>query len=337
MITDKKNKKGDEKKSVTIYGKVRVKKYSALILSVIVAVLSLSSCAKPFETNADSGKRPENIKIVTTIFPIYDWVRNITGSDDVICLNGNGSDMHSFEPTVGDIADLSDADVFIYIGGESDAWVENAVKASKNTELVRIALIDKITALDEEIIDGMDAREEEQAVDEHIWLSLKKARECVSLIAETLSEADGTNAEKYKKNADNYNSELEYLDSLYSEAVSDAKRNVLLFADRFPFRYLTEDYNLEYFAAFPGCSAESEASFETMSFLIEKARELSLQYIMVLDGSDGKIAETVSEETGAEILTLNSCQSISKNEIDGGITYYSIMEQNLETLTEALD
>lgn len=312
-----------------------MKKLFTVILSLAIMLAAFSSCGgNPSVFTENSGE----LRIVTTIFPIYDWVKNITGSENVIYLNEKGVDLHSFEPTANDIIALSAADVFIYIGGESDEWVENAVTAAKNPELTAISLLELTDTLDEEIIEGMDAHdeEEESEPDEHIWLSLKKAQECVTGIADILSAKDTANADKYKANAEEYNKKLLDLDRQYEAVVSGAKRNTLLFADRFPFRYMTEDYGISYFAAFPGCSAESEASFETMAFLIEKTRELSLPYIIILDGSDGKLASAVSDETRAGILTLNSCQSVTKTDIKDGATYCSIMEENLKLITEAL-
>lgn len=296
-----------------------------------------SACDKT-ETNINNGKTT----VVTTIFPVYDWTKNVAGENcNVIYLDESGTDMHSFEPTAKDILTLSDADVFIHIGGVSDEWVESAVEASKNPGLITLSLINITGVLEEEIIDGMEHDHEHDhditQYDEHIWLSLKKAQKAVSAIADTLAKADSANAEQYKANAESYNAELNALDGKYTDCVSTAKRKTLLFADRFPFRYLTEDYGIEYFAAFPGCSAESEASFDTMTFLIEKTRELSLPCILTIENSDSKIADAISNETGTKILSLNSCQSVTKDDIDGGITYLSAMENNLQIITEALN
>lgn len=295
-----------------------------------------SSCSKT-ETDIDNGK----ITVVTTIFPVYDWTKNVTGENcNVIYLDESGTDMHSFEPTTKDILTLSESDVFIHIGGVSDEWVESAIKAANNPELITLSLIDVTGVLEEEIIDGMDHNHDHdhdiKKYDEHIWLSLKKAQKAVSAIAETLAKTDSAKAEQYKANAENYNAKLNELDEKYSDCVNTAKRKTLLFADRFPFRYLTEDYGIEYFAAFPGCSAESEASFDTMTFLIEKTKELSLPCILTIENSNSKIADTISNETGTKILSLNSCQSVTKDDIDGGITYLSAMENNLQIITEAL-
>ena len=314
-----------------------MKKIFIFILSVIIILSAFTSCTSTDETT-DNGK----INVVTTIFPVYDWTKNVAGENcNVIYLDESGTDMHSFEPTAKNILAITNADVFIHIGGVSDEWVENALSASGNTSLITLALADITGMIEEEIIDGMEHDHESDhdsaENDEHIWLSLKKAQKAVSAIADSLANADTENADEYRLNAENYNKKLSALDTEYTDCVNNAKRKTLLFADRFPFRYLTEDYGIEYFAAFPGCSAESEASFETMTFLIEKVRELSLPCIITIENSDSKIAGTISNETDTKILSLNSCQSVTKSDIDNGITYISAMENNLQILTEALN
>ena len=313
-----------------------MKKFFIFILSLALIVTVFSSCQQPETTQEKDG-----ITVVTTIFPVYDWTCNIAGDNcNVIYLDESGTDMHSFEPTAKDILTLAQADVFIHIGGVSDEWVEGAIESADNPELITLSLMDVTDVLEEEIIDGMEHDDDDDhdtaEYDEHIWLSLRKAKKAVSAIAETLSNADNANKDKYTANAESYNAKLTSLDGKFSDCVNNAKRKTLLFADRFPFRYFTEDYSLEYFAAFPGCSAESEASFETMTFLIEKTKELSLSCILIIENSDSKIAQTIGNETGAEILSLNSCQSVTKNDIDNGITYLSAMEKNLQIITEAL-
>jgi len=313
----------------------KLKKFFIFILSLVLIVTAFSSC-KQTETTSDNGK----ITVVTTIFPVYDWTRNIAGENcNVIYLDESGTDMHSFEPTAKDILTLAGADVFIHIGGVSDEWVDGAIESAKNPELITLSLINVTGVLEEEITPGMEHDDHDHDVtkyDEHIWLSLKKAQLAVSAIADTLAKADNANKEQYKANAESYNAKLSTLDGKFSDCVNNAKRRTLLFADRFPFRYFTEDYGIEYFAAFPGCSAESEASFDTMTFLIGKTKELSLPCILTIENSDSKIAGTISNETGAKIFSLNSCQSVTMNDITDGITYLSAMENNLQIITEAL-
>lgn len=317
----------------------QLKKFFICILALCFISVSFTSCT---DSALQNEKNDGSLSIVTTIFPIYDWVKNIAGeASEVIYLDGSGIDMHSFEPTAKDIITLSDADIFICIGGESDEWVDGAVSSSENNDLVVIKLMDITGGLKEEIVEGMQEDEhtheaDVSELDEHIWLSLKNAQTCVSAIAENLGELDAENKELYLSNADNYNSKLADLDKRYSQAVASAEKNTLIFADRFPFRYLTQDYSIEYFAAFSGCSAESEASFETITFLIEKTNELGIEYLIILENSDGKLADTIADETEAKILTLNSCQSVTSTEIENGKTYLSVMEENLSVLTEAL-
>ncbi len=316
-----------------------MKKLFICILSVILLAASLTACS---DNTSDNKNDYDGLSVVTTIFPVYDWVKNITGSTQgLVYLDKSGIDMHSFEPTANDILTIADADIFICIGGVSDEWVDATVESSANKDIRVIKLMDITGGLITETVDGMQEDEHHHDADiseydEHIWLSLKNAQTAVSSIAKTLAEIDTQNSKLYLQNAESYNKKLAELDGKYKNAVANAEKDTLLFADRFPFRYLTEDYGIKYYAAFPGCSAESEASFETITFLIEKTKELSLEYIIILESSDGKLANTVSSETGAEILVLNSCQSVTSEDIETGKTYLSVMEDNLAILTEAL-
>ena len=314
---------------------------------------------------AFTGKN-EKLQIVTTIFPVYDWVENVLGENpagaEVTMLLDNGVDLHSFQPTADDIIKISTCDVFIYVGGESDEWVTDALQEAVNKDMIVINLMDVIgnRAKEEEFVEGMqedshehdreeadpgDAdreetdHEEEAEYDEHIWLSLQNAEICVNSIAEKLSEKDPTDKEVYTNNAMQYNNELKSLDEEYRNVAENASVKTLLFADRFPFRYLTEDYGLDYYAAFIGCSAETEASFETVTFLADKTDELGLKHVLVIEGSDGKIAETVisnTKEKNQQICRLDSMQSVTAKDKESGTTYLSVMQNNLEVLKEAL-
>ena len=314
-----------------------MKKAILLFLSLIL-IFSFTACSDNTSDIPEDDGRPV---VVTTVFPVYDWTRNIAGDNcNVIYLDKSGADMHSFEPTASDIALLAKADVFIHIGGVSDKWVDSAIESAKNDSISVLSLMTVTGVLEEETVEGMQIHDHEDKntdeYDEHIWLSLKKAQTSVDAICETLCKADSINAETYKTNASAYNNKLCELDGKFETLTASAKRNTILVADRFPFRYLTEDYGIEYFAAFPGCSAESEASFDTMTFLIEKTKELSLPCILIIENSDGKLADTISRETGAKVLTLGSCQSVTQAQAENGLTYLSVMENNLTTLTEAL-
>ncbi len=325
-----------------------MKRFLALILAVIVAAIIFGGCSSA--PAKDDGK----LNIVTTIFPEYDWVSNITsGAEDVniTLLLENGADMHSYQPTAEDIVKISSCDVFIYVGGESDKWVDDALKGATNKEMTVINLLDILgtKAKEEETVEGMQAEkeekdgkevaEEEAELDEHVWLSLKNASMLCGKISDKLSEKDAKNKELYSKNTENYLKKLNELDARYKAVKDSAKYDTLIFADRFPFRYLIDDYNLKYYAAFSGCSAESEASFETVAFLAKKLDELKLPALMKIDGSDGKIANTVlqtSNQKDAKILELDSMQSVNKKDIEDGKTYLSIMESNLAVFTQAV-
>lgn len=311
----------------------------------------LSACS-------DSHKNNDKIKIVTTVFSEYDWTMNVLGDKkdnaDVTLLLDSGADLHSYQPTVEDIAKVATCDLFIYVGGESDEWVDGALKNVTNKNMIVISLLKTLgdKAKEEELIEGMqgeehnheegeehDEEEEETEYDEHVWLSLKNAGLFVEEIASALGKIDKDNASVYKNNAAEYNGKLSSLDKQYERAVKSAATKTVLFGDRFPFRYLVDDYGISYYAAFVGCSAETEASFETIIFLAEKVDEFGLGAIMKIESSDGSIAQTIKNNTNGKnqkILTMDSLQSATKNEYVAGRTYLKVMQDNLAVLTEAL-
>ena len=323
-----------------------MKKFLSAVVAAFLALGSLTAC------NSAGAKGNGKLQIVTTIFPEYDWVMNVLGDKasgaDVTMLLDNGVDLHSFQPTAADIMKISSCDLFIYVGGESDEWVEDALKEAVNKDMVVIDLMDELGSAvkEEELVEGMQGEDEEEEeeegeveYDEHVWLSLRNAQVLVKSISEALQKIDSANAEAYKKNADSYIESLKSLDADYKAVVDAASNKTILFGDRFPFRYMVDDYGLTYYAAFVGCSAESEASFETITFLAKKVDELALPAIFTIEGKDKRIAETISQNTASKdqkILTLDSMQSVSSGDIKNGTTYMSIMESNLSVLKEAL-
>ncbi len=323
-----------------------MKKIIALLSVLILTAFLVTGCGSGSSAGSSSHTEDSGLKIVTTIFPEYDWTRNILGDSDadLTLLVDNGTDLHSFQPSADDIITISTCDVFIYVGGSSDTWVEDALENASNENMRVINLMDVLgdTVKEEETVEGMQAEAEEDEgieYDEHIWLSLRNAETACRAIADELCSADEDNAELYRANADAYIEKLNSLDAEYQAAADSASCRTLLFGDRFPFRYMTDDYGLEYYAAFAGCSAESEASFETISFLAGKADELGLTHIITLENSSSQIAETVSAasaDKSAEILQMDSMQSVSAADIDAGADYISIMEKNLEVLKKAL-
>ena len=308
------------------------------ILLCAALLLGLCGCGDP------SGGE-DAIRVVVTIFPLYDWARNVAGNDphaDVSLLVKNGVDLHSFQPTTADMLAIRDCDLFIYVGGESDGWVHDALESAENPDRIVLNLMDVLgdALLEETCLEGMEEEAgEEETMDEHIWLSLRNARICVEAIADALTEADGADAEVYSEQAAAYADALDALDRQYAEAVEAAPFRTLLFPDRFPFRYLAEDYGIKCYAAFSGCSAETEASFETVAFLAETLKEQALPAVVTIEGSDVRLAETVissSGRTDCPILTLRSMQGVSAGEISGGASYLGIMEENLAVLKQAL-
>lgn len=334
-------------------------KFRKLLLSVFFVGIAvfLSACGRTSAdgVNVDEQNGQKKLQVVATIFPEYDWVREILGEQadnvELTLLLENGVDMHSFQPTMSDILKVSTCDVFIYVGGESDAWVADALKGAGNPERTAINLMEVLgdRAKEEEVVEGMQEEDghdghdheeqEELEYDEHVWLSLKNTQVFCDAISEALQAADPENAKLYQENTTAYKGKLAALDREYQAAVDQSESKTLLFADRFPFRYLTDDYNLTYYAAFTGCSAETDASFETITFLAGKLDELKLPVVFVIENSDGKVAKAVVENTNTrdqKILTLNSMQSVTSDEINAGTTYLSIMKENLKTLKEAL-
>ena len=327
---------------------------------------------------AEDAKDPnKKISIVTTIFPEYDWVREIVGNHadkfEITYLMNKGVDLHSYQASAEDIAKVSSADLFIYVGGESDTWAEDAIAEATNKDMKVINLLNSLGSdvKEEEVVEGMEAEDEhdhdhseeakdhdhadeakehdhdhdhakegeEVEYDEHVWLSLKNAQKLVMDIEANIESLDPDNAADYAANAQAYVKKLEELDKEYQKAVDESSVKYILVGDRFPFRYLVDDYGLKYSAAFVGCSAETEASFDTITFLAGKLDELGLKNVVTIENSNQKIAKTIIENTKNKdqgLLVLNSLQSVSQKDIDGGLTYLSVMKDNLEVLKKAL-
>ena len=312
-------------------------------ISTLAAFVMLLSCLMAPAALAD-----DKISVVTTIFPIYDWVRQVAGDNlsniDLTMLLDNGVDLHSYQPTAQDMMKVSNADLFIYVGGESDEWVEDVLEAAPNADIRAINLVEAMgeDIKMEEMVEGMEHAEEEdeEEADEHVWLSLHNAEKLVKVFADVLAEIDGEHADTYLNNAKEYEKKLSALDERYKETISSAAFDTLLFADRFPFRYLTDDYDLKYYAAFSGCSAESEASFDTVAFLIGKLNELALPAVIRLEDGRINIADTIIRNSATKdqrIVILHSMQQITGEDVRTGISYLSVMEDNLNALREALN
>ena len=354
--------------------------------SVITAAAFLASAAfTPIPALADEAGDDGRIQIVTTVFPEYDWVMNVLGDEadraDVTLLLDDGTDMHSYQPSAEDILTIATSDVFVYVGGESDEWVDDVLKEADNGDMAVVDLMDILgdDAMEEELLEGMQEEAEdgtakaaedmsdtdgnssgdaaeasgdtaeteadtadgaaEVEYDEHVWLSLRNSEVFVQAIAEALAEKDPDAADTYMENASTYIDQLAALDEKYQAAADASEKKTLLFADRYPFAYMAEDYGLTCYAAFAGCSAETEASFETIIFLANKVDELGIRSILVLENSDQKIADVVIQTTkkgDQQVLVMDSMQSKTREDIEDGVTYLNVMESNLKTLQEAL-
>ena len=319
-------------------------KFSLIRLFAICALLMLVACKSDSPT-------PKKISVVATTYPQYDWIQNILGgradSLNLELLVKNGMDLHSYKPSAKDIATIASADMVVYVGGESDEWVEKALEATPKAGRIEVNLIKALgnRVKEEEIVEGMQAEEKHEHAeapenDEHVWLSLKNAEILVMDLAEALSKQDTAHATEYRMNAALYIAKVSALDAQFRSAIDEATRKTILFGDRFPFRYLVDDYGIKYYAAFVGCSAESEASFETVAFLAGKMDSLQLPAIFTIDGSDGKIARAILEASkqskNAQVLTLNSMQSMTDAQAEAGANYLSIMQSNLEILKKAI-
>ena len=362
-----------------------MKKIAAFAMLVLTAALALVACSAESNEKAPAQKK---VSIVATIYPQYDWLKNILG-DRLDAMNlklliKNGTDLHSYKPSAQDIAAIASADMVVYVGGESDEWIEKALSATPKAGRVQVNLMEALgdRIKEEEIVEGMEhehhhehgeeaeehehehhehaeehehenhehaeAHEEhdhhehaeEAENDEHIWLSLKNAEILVRALADAIAKVDSTNATEYHMNAALYVAKISALDAQYRAATDSATLKTILFGDRFPFRYLVDDYGIKYFAAFVGCSAESEASFETVAFLAGKMDSLALPAIFTIDGSNGKIARAILDASKKSkktpVLSLNSMQSVTDAQMQSGIDYLSIMQSNLEVLKKAI-
>jgi len=322
-----------------------MKKYiNQLLVPIIATILMFTGCGKNNKP-ADTGNG--KISVVTTIFPAYDFARAVAGDKaDIIMLLPPASESHSFEPRPQDIIKIQKSGVFVYVGGESDAWVKDILKSIDNPKMKTVAMMECVEIVEEEIVDGMQSEEkngekkeggeEEPEYDEHVWTSPRNAKLIARKISETLIEADSSNADVYRQNTEAYLSRLDTLDAKFKGVVDSAARKTLAFGDRFPFRYFADAYGLKYFAAFPGCATETEASIMTLTVLIVKIKKEKIPVVFHIELSNEKMANTISEATGAKVRLFHSCHNVTKADFEAGKTYLDFMNANADALREAL-
>lgn len=371
MNADK--KRNTDSRSSVVSG-MRRKSVTAIVLAGCMALMAAgctgtgSSNTASADGSADSADKASDgkISVVTTIFPPYDFVREIAGDQaDIKMLLKPGEETHSYEPTPQDIIAIQNSDVFIYTGGENDVWVEDILSSMPDSDMVALRLVDCVDTVEEEQVEGMkgsaghDHGEEDyenvhgghtdeadlgetedespHEVDEHVWTSPVNASLIVEKIKNVLSEADPDHSELYEENTRAYQKQLSELDQEFRDVVDSAERNIMIFGDRFPFRYFADEYGLEYYAAFPGCAGDTEPSAATMAFLIEKVREEKVPAVLKMELSNADIANAIAEATGTEVKVLYSCHNLSADDFENGETYLSMMKKNVETLKEVLN
>lgn len=288
------------------------------------------------------NKNDNELTVVATNFPCYDFLRAVTKDSKikVEMLISPGSEIHDFEPTPGDILKIKNSKLFVYVGGESDEWLEDIISEIDPSKTKIVKLMDLVDVYEEEHVEGMEEEhepEEEEEYDEHVWTSPVNAKIIVEKLADEVIALDESNKETYIAARDSYIGELVDIDNSIREIVANSKRKEIIFGDRFPLRYFVEEYGLTYYAAFPGCAEQTEASAKTISFLINKVKEDKIPVVFHIELSNAKIAESISKETNAKVREFNSAHNISKKDFDSGITYVDIMKSNLLVLKEALN
>ena len=349
-------------------GSLRKAAFLRCVIALLIIVTSFTGCGTQQPSEQDDGR----LRIVATIFPPYDFARAIAGDEtkaDITMLLSPGEEVHSYEPTPMDIKRIQNCDLFLYVGGENDVWVERILENMGDKKPQTLRLVDLTDTVAEEVVEGMmeergehehehdaehaeeaehdhehishthsgdSSAEEHEEADEHVWTSPVKAAEITEAIAAKMAEIDPDNAESYKANAASYMEEILKVDAAFREIVDNAERRTIVFGDRFPLRYFAEEYGLEYFAAFPGCSSESEPSASTLAFLIDKVREERIPVVFSIELSNGNIARAICESTGAVRRTFHSCHNVTKDEMESGATYVSLMTENLGPVREVL-
>lgn len=324
--------------------KRKLNKYFIFGIVMLLAMLTFSACKdknKGKENKVDEGK----MNVVATIFPEYDFLRQIAGDHiNLTMLLKPGAESHSFEPTPKDIKNIEHANLFVYVGGDSDSWVESILESIDTTDTKIVTLMDCVDLVEEETVEGMTPEaeeagdgEEEVEYDEHVWTSPKNAIVIVQKLCDALCEIDPANKEDYIRNTNDYTKKLENLDQEFKEVVDTAKRKEIIVGDRFPFRYLVEEYGLTYYAAFPGCSTDTEANAATIAVLTDKVKEDAIPVVFHIELSNGKICDSICEETGAKSEQLNAVHNVTKEDFEAGITYLDMMEHNVHVLKEALN
>lgn len=312
-------------------------------IAIVMIVGTLVSCAKSSDDTFNPADKVK-LNVVATIFPQYDFLRQIGGDNiNLKMLLKPGAESHSFEPTPHDIKNIENSDLFVYVGGDSDSWIDDILDSVNTKKTTVVSLMDCVSTKEEESVEGMmpdgdDADTSgEPEYDEHVWTSPKNAEAIVQKLSDKLCSLDPKHAGEYQENTKKYLSKLEKLDQEFRDIVNNAKRKEIIVGDRFPFRYFADEYGLNYFAAFPGCSTDTEASADTMAFLIDKVKEDKIPVVFHIELSNQQVCNAICEQTGAKSELLNAVHNISADDYASGVTYINLMEHNVEVLKEALN
>lgn len=304
-----------------------------ILLICLLIVLIATGCGRE--------KSKAKYTIIATSFPGYDFARAITKDVkdvEVKMLLKPGSESHDYEPTPQDIIDIENCDMFIYVGGESDSWIDGILNDIDTSKVKIIKLMDLVDVIEEEHVEGMeDDEDEEIEYDEHVWTNPRNAIEIIEKLRDEIIVIDYENAANYIVNSDNYIKAIQDIDIKIREVIKKSKRKELIFGDRFPILYFVKEYELDYYAAFKGCSEQSEASAKTISFLIDKVKKDDIPVVFHIELSNGNIANAIASETGAKVLEFHTAHNISQKDFDNGLTYVDIMKKNIEMLKEALN
>lgn len=313
---------------------MNVKRKIYRLISIIVSAAMICLCTA---CGNESVNDDNKLKIVATLFPQYDFANQITGGNaDVTLLLTPGSESHTYEPTPKDVSKIQKADIFIYVGGESEVWVEDVLKSAQNRQLKTVRLMDYITPV-EEVHDEDGHEHDDTEYDEHIFTSLKNSKILLNEICSAICESDKENEAEYKKNAEAYSEKISELDEEFADMINSAERKTVVFGDRFPFAYFAEDYGLECYAAFSGCSSETEASSATISSLIDTVKKEEIPVVFYIEFSSQSIANKIADAAGVKTALLHSCHNISKEDLENGTSYADLMTQNYQNLSEALN
>lgn len=320
-----------------------MKRLLSLLLAGVLLLGALCGCSAP-------AKQEEGLSVVATIFPQYDFARQVMGSsDDLTMLLRPGQEVHSYEPTPQDIIAIQNCDLFIYVGGESDAWIEDVLEGMDTSHMVILSLMDLVDPLEEDTDSVLENPEEhshedgeathlhQEEYDEHVWTSPKNAMLITQAICDALCDIDPSNAQTYRQNTADYLEQLEGLDQDFREVISNAGRDTLIFGDRFPLLYFVREYGLNYYAAFPGCASETEPSAATVARLIDLVREEQVPVVYQIELSNGNIARSIADSSGAKVETFYTCHNITRDDFNAGETYLSLMKRNVNSLKEALN